>query len=262
MTRWSKYLAFVRIAAREANEQRGEMLGRVAFFGVILGVFSALWAAAAKTGIGFDLQTRHRMVWYLAATEWIVLSVPMLHITIQEDVRRGDIVYQMGRPVSYVGVVLARGLGQLCVRSPWMGAAAFLWAFLFSGAPPNLRATLTMVPLGFLAANLLCVVYVLVGLTAFWLHEVNGVYWVTQKLTFILGGLMLPLSFYPAWLRDLARATPFSNILEGPAALLASSPPWSAGELLLRLLAWGGAFVALAFWMLRHAARTIEPGGG
>jgi ABC-2 type transport system permease protein len=202
------------------------------------------------------------MVWYLAVTEWIMLSAPLLHVAIQEDIRRGDIVYQLGRPISYVGAVLARGVGQLAVRLAWLGVAAVIWAFVFSGSLPDASVVLVLAPLGLLAANLLCVIYVLVGLTAFWIHEVNSIYWVVQKFTFILGGLMLPLSFYPAWLRDVARATPFANILEGPAALLLESPPWSAVELSLRLVAWSALLIAVAILVLRRAVAMLEPGGG
>jgi hypothetical protein len=34
---------------------------------------------------------------------------------------------------------------------------------------------------------------------SFWLQEVAPVYWVWQKLLFVLGGLMLPLQVYPAF---------------------------------------------------------------
>lgn len=262
MTAAWKYLAFARIAAREANRERGELLGRAAFFGVILGVFSALWSSAIDAGTGFDADTRRQMVWYLAVTEWIVLSTPLLHVGIQDDVRRGDIVYQLGRPVSYVGAMLARGVGQLVVRLTWLGVAAVGWAWLFSGHLPDVQSAVWLVPLGLLAATSLCLLYLLVGLAAFWIHEVNSLYWMTQKLTFILGGLMLPLSLYPVWLRDLARATPFANILEGPASMLLAAAPWSAGELSLRLLAWSALFMAVAVAVLRRAAATLQPSGG
>ena len=111
----SKYLAFARVGARRALSERGELYGRIAFFAVILGVFSALWRALARSpGIG----NGENLVWYLAATEWILLSAPQLHAEVQEEVRRGEVALYSLRPVSYLGSQLVQGLGALCVRAP------------------------------------------------------------------------------------------------------------------------------------------------
>src|SRR5215831_9906708 len=103
---WSKYVAYTRIAMARARQDRGELIGRMAFFAVILGVFSSLWRAVAEAGmpIGGDPKL---FVWYLATTEWILLSAPMVHVDVQESIRRGDVVYHLGRPVSYPGAAFA-----------------------------------------------------------------------------------------------------------------------------------------------------------
>ena len=68
------------------------------FFAVILGVFSSLWRAVAEAGMPIAADPK-ALVWYLAATEWIMLSAPPIHLEIQEAIRRGDVVYRLGRPV-------------------------------------------------------------------------------------------------------------------------------------------------------------------
>ena len=122
-----KYGGFVRIAAAQARRERGELYGRVTFFAVILGVFASLWHAVAEAGMPVAAEPR-ALVWYLAATEWIVLSTPPIHIEIQEAIRRGDIVCQLGRPASYVGAKFAEGLGLLATRAPVLGVTACVQA--------------------------------------------------------------------------------------------------------------------------------------
>src|SRR5437667_1368026 len=89
-----KYAAFLRVAAAHARRERGELYGRVAFFAVILGVFSSLWHAVAEAGMPIAADPK-ALVWYLAVTEWIVLSAPPIHIDIQEAIRRGDLVCRL-----------------------------------------------------------------------------------------------------------------------------------------------------------------------
>jgi ABC-2 type transport system permease protein len=259
----SKYLAFARVAAIEALTERSELYGRIAFLGVLLGVFTALWRAVAEAGMPVAAAP-NEMVWYLTTTEWIVLSSPTLFLQIQEDVRRGDVTYQLLRPVSYVGSMLARGAGMLCVRMPALGVAAFAWAYAFTGTVPAVSSLLVLVPVAFLAALLLTSIHLGIGLAAFQLAEVSPLYWVTQKSLFVLGGLMLPLEVYPGWLRGIAASTPFPSMLASPVGLLLGPAPLTIEVLSLSgsLVLWLAVTLFLWSALFRRATRSLELGGG
>src|SRR5437773_525986 len=158
-----KYAAFLRVAAAHARQARGDLYGRVAFFAVILGVFSSLWHAVAEAGMPIAADPK-ALVWYLAVTEWIVLSAPPIHIDIQEAIRRGDIVCRLARPVSYAGAAFAEGIGLLLVRAPLLGATAGMCAFVFTGWTPPPGALLYVVPFGLAAAALLTALYLWLAL--------------------------------------------------------------------------------------------------
>src|SRR5215468_7090980 len=143
-SRLGKYAAFSRIAATQARSERHELYGRMVFFAVVLGVFSSLWRAVAEAGMPVNVVAAdpRSLVWYLAATEWILLSAPPIHIQIKEAVRRGDVVYRLGHPVSYVVAEFASGLGVLAVRAPFLGLTAFVCAFSFTRWTPPVAALL------------------------------------------------------------------------------------------------------------------------
>jgi ABC-2 type transport system permease protein len=257
----AKYAAFARIAAAQARRERGEMYGRVAFFAVILGVFSSLWRAVAEAGMPVAADPK-ALVWYLAATEWILLSVPPIHIDIQEAIRRGDVVYQLGRPVSYVIAEFAAGLGLLAVRAPLLGVTAFLCAFAFTGWTPPSSALVTVVPFGLVAAALITALHLSIGLLAFWLQDVSPVYWVWQKLMFVLGGLMLPLELYPDFIQRVAAVTPFPALLAGPASFVLPAGIVTPGELARNLAIWCGVTAVAVWWIFRRAASALTINGG
>ena len=127
-----QYAAFSLIAAAQARRERNELYGRMAFFVVILGVFSSLWRAAAEAGLPMGADPK-QLLWYLAITEWITLSAPQIHLDIQEAIRGGDVVYRLGRPASFVLGELATGVGLLAVRLPVLGLTAVICAFWFTG---------------------------------------------------------------------------------------------------------------------------------
>jgi ABC-2 type transport system permease protein len=258
MTSWSKYLAFAHLGARQALSERAELYGRVAFFAVILGVFSSLWNAVGRLPVAGSAED---LVWYLAATEWILLSAPQLHSEVQEELRRGDLVLRWVRPVSYTGSVLAQGLGALCVRAPILGLTAFCCAYAFTGSVPAGAALGATFALGLLASALLMSFYLTLGICAFWLTDVSPLYWLWQKALFVLGGLMLPLGFYPQWLARLAGLTPFPSVLCFPASFLLGVPLGEAGLVLTQLLGWVTVSLLFLCWLFRRALRSLAING-
>ena len=257
----AKYAAFSRAASARACREPGDLYGRVVFFAVILGVFSSLWKAAAEAGLATATEPR-ALVWYLAVTEWIVLSTPQIHLDIQEAIRAGDVAYRLGRPVSYVVAELATTVGVLAVRLPLLGLTAFLCAFAFTGWIPPARAFAIAVPFGLAGAVLLAALHVWIGLLAFWLHDVSPVYWVCQKLMFILGGLMLPLEVYPGVIQRIAALTPFPALLAGPASFMLPNGGPTPAALARDLAIWCGVTAAGLGWTFRRAAADMTINGG
>ena len=262
MLTWNKYLAFVHIGLVRAATERGELYGRLLFLPMILGVFTALWGAVGESGMPID-SAPHELVWYLAATEWIALSVPLVYLEVQEDVRRGDIASQLPRPVSYIGAVFCQALGMLIVRASVFGVAVYAWAFLLTGELPAFTALLWLLPFGFGATVLLLAIYVLLGLASFWVDDVSPLYWICQKALFIMGGLMLPLEFYPDWFRQLSAFTPFPSLLSGPARLLSAATPSSQALVLApSLLLWHALTALAAHLVFQRATRRLQINGG
>ncbi len=256
-----KYLAFVRISLTHARRDRAELYGRAVFFTVILGVLSSLWRAAGESGLTADAAPK-TLLWYVAATEWILMSTPLLHQEIQETVRRGDIVYQMGRPISYVGAMFAEGLGMVAARAPVLGGVAFLCAFAFTGWVPPFRVLALIAAFGLAAAALLTALDVVIGLTAFWIDDVAPVYWVWQKLLFVCGGLMMPIHLYPSVIQRVAAFTPFPSILAGPASFVLEGRSVPPALLARDLTAWSVATAVVVGVLFKRASHALAVNGG
>jgi ABC-2 type transport system permease protein len=244
--------AIAALAARQALHQRGEVLFRGFFYIAILLIFSRLWQAM---GHGSSY------VWYIALTEWIVLSMPLISVEIEDDIRRGDIAYAIARPVSYLRVKVAEGLGNGLVRLAMLGGLGGAAAWLLTGTPPP-KGLLLCLPLGAFAFSLLVVTQVAIGLLAFWIGDTQPFFWVWQKLLFVFGGLMFPLEVYPEWLRDAAYFTPFAPLLHGWARLAFDPDPALAARTAVLLVAWGAVLSVLVAWLYRRALAVMDVNGG
>lgn len=252
-----KYLSVLVTALRQRVLERATLVGRIAFYCIVLMIFSRLWQAVTPPDRAWA-----DYVWYLAVTEWIMLSQPSLHLDIEADVRSGDVTYHMGRPISYVGSKLAEGAGELALRLPVLGLCGLLFARWFSGEWPRVDGLLLAVPVGLLASVFLLLSYAAIGLCAFWVHDVTPAYFIWQKLAFLLGGLMLPLSIYPGWLQTIALHTPFAAALYGPGQLIMHGDAALALRLSCELLGWITLAASVVFWLERRGRRAITLHGG
>jgi len=215
---FKKYLCFVEMGMKRGFERKWDILGRVIFYGVILVIFSKLWTSVDLLAVGNSKVHTQGLIWYLAISEWIVLSVPLIYIEIESEIRRGDLLYFEGKPISYPTMKISEGIGELLPYLGILGCAGVIFAWALSGSLPEPPFNLLkIVPIGILAGIVSLIVQVAIGLSAHWIQSATPVYWLWQKVGYVLGGVMLPLPLYPDALEKIARASPFPVLLSGAA---------------------------------------------
>lgn len=256
-----KYWEYFKIEFHQGLVHRGAALGRLVFYAVVLFIFSRLWMVVSQKA---NLEMGPvDMLWYLALTELIVLSSPLIHQEFEEDVQSGNLVYTLGRPQSYIWSKYAGGMGQLLSRVLFLSVAGFFFAWFFSGSlPTNPMGLISFLPLAILSMGVNLLFKTSIGILAFWMQDSTPVYWVYQKCIFILGGMMLPLDIYPPWLRTIAEYSPFSAFLYGPAQAALKNDWGIYVHSTLKLLLWGVIGVLLCELLFRKAKKNMIINGG
>jgi viologen exporter family transport system permease protein len=258
----TKYLAVAAAAARRCLAERWVLLGRTVFMGVILFTFSRIWqvigARDSLPGVG-----RCELLWYLALTEWVVLSTPQLFQTIENEVRSGDFACRLVRPIDYVGAQVSEAIGEALLRMAVLAPAGALYAFAFGGGlPADPRGLLLALPLALLGALLAILFMALIGLSAFWVVDTFPCFLVWQKLVFLLGGLLFPLEIYPDWLQRIAHWTPFPLICWAPGRMALGFQPALAAESAFASTLWLLALVGALVWVSSLARARLTVNGG
>lgn len=172
---------------------------------------------------------------------------------LSERVRTGDIAVDLARPIDPQFAHLASDIGRAA------------YSFIPRGAPPMIVGALVFelaLPSKALAyllglASLILAVMVsfacrwLVNLASFWLIEMRGVLTLYMVAAGILSGHLVPVHWFPDWLKVIAQATPFPSIIQTPidvtmgfaegrqaVELIATQMSWLVGMLLLGRIAF------------------------
>ena len=258
-----KYRTIARIHLMHSLQYRANLLGGFAMYAMFLFVFFCLWRAIYATGAPEEY-TIVQMIWYLCITELISFGTRTNAFSeIAQDVKNGQVAYQLARPYSYLGYRLSGALGGMALNFAAFGLFALLIGFCFVGpiegfAPRTLPFGLLSLLLGILLNLLLSMC---LGLTAFFLEENSGLRFIYSKLVFMLG-TFLPLEFLPGWLAGIARCLPFSYVSWGPARLIVAFEWAEFARIVPLQIAWIALAAILARALYARGARRLETNGG
>ncbi len=215
-----KYVAITRINLQSNLAYVGEFAYRSIFMVLILYVFVQLWRTTYSV-VGTDQiagLTLADTVWYLVMTETIMLSKIRFAGKVAEEVRDGSLAYTVSRPYSYLLYHFFHGIGDTLLRMVINFLAGGILVTLLVGPLPPTNLPAVFVTVMFAIILDFCF-NGLIGLMAFFTEDVDSWSLIYQKILFILGGMMIPLDFMPAWLRDISLALPFNYTTYAPARL-------------------------------------------
>ena len=241
-------LAMLRIGASAAWAARAVLLGRVVLYLLVIALLSAFWdlvAAENLPGTSAALLPAGGLAVYIGVTEWIVLSVPAIHLRLEDDIRSGAIEAHLLRPIAYPLMRVAEGCGSLLVRQVALGTVGVIALALSGHAAPSPVIWPWIVVLGVLGGLVGVLLYALVGMCAFWVRRTVPIYLCVQKMSFLLGGLLAPLTLYPDWLRSIGEASPFAAQLYWPAVGVIAPRMATVSRALTMELLWVAILAAL-----------------
>jgi ABC-2 type transport system permease protein len=131
---------------------------------------------------------------------------------IMQDVQSGNVEILFSKPVSYLMYRMwwqvGAGLYPFLVIS-LVGAIALA---LIVGLPATMSVGIfvpTVILVVFLGTLLSLFLYAVVGLLAFWIEDINPVFWIVDKAVMILGGSYLPVALFPDFMYKIALWSPF-----------------------------------------------------
>lgn len=253
--------ARIRFADLMANRTRF-FVGILSYFiyvSVYYSIYRAVYAGGETIG-GLNLPealTYVAVVWLLRS-----LYTNNLDRELTEEVRQGDIALALLRPVDYGTAKLAGAAGEIGFRALFFTLPAALVILLVY---PVLPPASVIAGLSFLLSTLLAfAVYaqlnLLVGLSAIFTEHTVGIQRAKNATVDLLGGVLLPLTFYPEWAQSILAWLPFQAIAFSPAAIyLGQAEPL---PVVIVQSVWVVVLYAFTRWVWYKATSRLTVQGG
>lgn len=189
-------------------------------FGFIMAyTYIALWDERPQLG-GYDLAQALTYVWLGQA---LLMTCAMMgggfEDELVERIRTGDVAVDLYRPADLQLWWLAGDLGRAAFHLVGRGivpmaVGALAFDLAMPASPLTYLAFLVSVVLGVVVSFAL---RFLVALSAFWLMDGAGVTQMAWLAAMFFSGMLLPLNLFPGVLGEVARALPWSSLLQVPA---------------------------------------------
>ena len=197
--------AFVRLGWTRAAAERATLVGRLLLYLLILAIFRQLWLATPLQELTGSALSAADLLWYVAITEWIIFTAGSPYRGVEEQIRSGGIESALTRPMPYGLATLAEWIGATAFYLLATGAGGLAAAWWLTGTLPLTAAAAPPLLLAGLLGSIILLLFQLqLGYATAWLGTAAPMFWIWQKLMFVFGGLLLPLTLYPPTLRAIA----------------------------------------------------------
>jgi ABC-2 type transport system permease protein len=257
------------VAARAFERQRAYATANLAglvtngAFGYLRAVVYLSVYRGQDTVAGYSLNEVISFTWITQALLMVVALWGWWEI--EETIRSGDVVSDLAKPFSYLGYWFARDLGR---------AAYFL---LYRGIPILMFAQLTFglrwpaSPLTWVALALSMTLSVTVSFAwrfllnaiAFWTTDSRSIGNLASIAVTLASGLIVPLPYFPDWIRGVIQALPFAGLLQTPTDVFLEHVVGSGLVLAIgQQLLWSVIMLAAAQLVFSFAVRRLVVQGG
>ena len=236
---------------------RTNIFSNVASALLMLGARFALWMALFAAGNAGDTTLTETMTYFVVMDILMVWTTSDFGSRIGGDIQSGDISIALTRPRTYHFQLLAGLHSNAVISTLTRSLPILIAAIVFIGILPPL--SVGAFGIFILSAILGALIYILVDLiisySAFWLMDYWYISWYKRALFMLFGGTILPLWFYPEWLRTVSGVLPFQFALFVPLEVYLGR---IYGTDLLYTLGMQVVWIAVLFALERFVWRKVQ----
>lgn len=230
-------------------------------------IFTSLWSAIySGLDAGSDTPfTKAGIITYAVFAMICRISMTMEDTEISSRIRSGDIAMDMTKPVNFFLMNLSQTAGVTMFHwftrvIPILLVCFFAFDLEIPAEPARMAAAVCAWIMGYIVFFMLNFVF---ALLAFWFVETFSFQLTKYAMINLFSGAIIPVDFFPAWMRPLMEMLPFQYIFYTPTAVFTGHLAWPEAIRLMSLqMAWIAILGVACNVMWSSARRKLVVQGG
>ena len=241
------------------------LFGFIGFF-IMIYIFLNLWKYMySDPNELINGYSMNQTIWYVIITEimWTIIGGRKFSKKIADDVRNGNIAYNINKPYNYTLYSLSSHLGEIFFRGIIYTILAMVLGYIFLGSFPELTIVqgLLIVLVSILALVISSLIIIFIGLFSFIIEDSGPFYWVYSKIILVLGTIF-PIEFFPEVVQKILVFSPIYVTCYGPARLFVN---FSYADFVSIIIAQGIHLIisfSLCLLLYRKGVKNLNVNGG
>lgn len=239
---------------------------RLINFFIMMFVFLNLWNYMYSDGTQIiNGYTKQQMMWYVLIAEvlWFSTRNKILTNEISQDIKSGNIAYNINKPYNYVFYIISKHLGEITMKFIAFIIIGIITGLCFIGPIQGFRLVdmpfmIISVILGILINSILRIA---ISIISFWIEDSTPFHWVYDKMILVLG-TMFPIEMFPPILRPIMKCTPILVVTYGPAKLIINFTIKTFIEILIAQILYLIISVAIVMILYKKGVKKLNVNGG
>lgn len=261
-----KYLFIFKTEIINSLQYMFNLLSGFIAYIIMIYVFLCLWkymySDPASLINGYNL---NQMIWYIIITEilWMSLGGKKICRKITNDVKNGNIAYNINKPYNYILYNLSSNLGSIFIKFIVFTVLAMILGFIFLGTFPklNILSILAVLLTSILATTISILIMIGIGLFSFIIEDSTPLYWVYSKFILVLGTIF-PIEFFSGILRTILKYSPIYVVSYGPAKLFVNFSTSEFIAIIISQLIYLVISYLIATFIYKKGVKKLNVNGG
>ena len=183
---------------------------------------------------------------------------------IMQDVQSGNVEVLFSKPISYIFYRMWWQIGSGLYSFTVISLLGSIALYYLVGVPFTIFLGIflpTFIATIFLGITLSLLIYIVVGLFAFWMEDINPIFWMVDKTVMILGGSYLPVALFPDFMYKLAIYSPFGASQFITHTVYENWQSASVEKIEIQIV-WIIIMAVVTFFLFKKAKQKISVNGG
>ena len=260
-----KYLATIENSMKKSLAYRADTFIRMlaAFFSFVVLFF--LWTTIYGQGNQIGNYSLAQIITYYVFVAIFELLIMSLDVSwgIGEEIKNGQIVGSILKPINYLKYKFAQAVGGLIYRLIIFVPPLLLAVFLLKNYLTRAESMVTYVifaAIALVSFVLYFLIYFIAGVISFWTVDYHGPLYTFFTIVSFMQGTLLPLDLMPRWLLAVSQWLPFKFLFFVPVSFVTGrlSFTWS---IILIPLGWCVGLSLLGWFLYLRGVKRYESYG-